>query len=82
MPSLKSRHQNTCGDTKVTLAKSNIYNNGTQAAIKAGLSERSATSIANENLTKPDIQKYIQDKTAPNFLQEGIVARDKKFQHR
>ena len=29
--------------------------NATQAAIRAGYSEKSARSIANENLTKPDI---------------------------
>lgn len=35
--------------------------NGTQAAIRAGYSEKTAKSIANENLTKPDIQTYIQE---------------------
>jgi len=34
--------------------------NGTQAAIRAGYSQRTARSIANENLTKPDIKKRIQ----------------------
>lgn len=34
--------------------------NGTQAAIRSGYSEKTATSIAAENLTKPDIQKYLQ----------------------
>lgn len=45
--------------------------NGTQAAIRAGYSEKTARSIANENLTKPDIQEYIQK------LQEGIAKRNK-----
>lgn len=45
--------------------------NATQAAIRAGYSEKTARSIANENLTKPDIQKYIQD------LQAGIQKRNK-----
>jgi phage terminase small subunit len=44
--------------------------NGTQAAIRAGYSEKTARSIANENLTKPDIQEYIQK------LQEGIAKRN------
>jgi phage terminase small subunit len=44
--------------------------NATQAAIRAGYSEKSARSIANENLTKPDIQQYIQE------LQEGIQKRN------
>lgn len=35
--------------------------NGTQAAIRAGYSEKTAKSIANENLTKPDIQTYIKE---------------------
>lgn len=34
--------------------------NGTQAAIKAGYSERSARQIAAENMTKPVIQSTIQ----------------------
>ncbi len=35
--------------------------NATQAAIKAGYNSKSARSIGSENLTKPDIQKYIQE---------------------
>jgi len=34
--------------------------NATQAAIRAGYSEKTAYSIGQENLTKPDIQKAIQ----------------------
>lgn len=34
--------------------------NATRAAIRAGYSEKTARKIANENLTKPDIQEYIQ----------------------
>lgn len=34
--------------------------NATQAAIRAGYSEKTARSMANENLTKPDIQKEIK----------------------
>ena len=45
--------------------------NATQAAIRAGYSQKTARSIANENLTKPDIQKYIQE------LQEGIKKRNR-----
>ncbi|MFN8502350.1 terminase small subunit [Kouleothrix sp.] len=36
--------------------------NGTQAAIKAGYSEHTAQSIATENLTKPLIQAYINER--------------------
>ena len=36
--------------------------NATQAAIRAGYSEKNARNIASENLAKPNIQKYIQDR--------------------
>lgn len=39
--------------------------NGTQAAIKAGFSERSARTYAAQTLAKSNIQKYIHDQTAP-----------------
>ena len=35
--------------------------NATQAAIRAGYSEKTAKSIGQENLTKPDIAKAIQE---------------------
>jgi len=35
--------------------------NGTQAAIRAGYSKRSAKEIASENLTKPNIKKWIEE---------------------
>ena len=35
--------------------------NGTEAAIKAGYSEKTARFIANENLTKPYIKNYIDE---------------------
>ncbi|WP_166168006.1 terminase small subunit [Acinetobacter sp. SA01] len=35
--------------------------NATQAAIRAGYSEKTAKSVGHENLTKPDIQKAIQE---------------------
>jgi len=36
--------------------------NATEAAIKAGYSKKTARSIGQENLTKPDIKKYIKTK--------------------
>ena len=36
--------------------------NATQAAIRAGYSEKNARSIASENMTKPNIKKYIDDR--------------------
>ncbi len=35
--------------------------NATQAAIRAGYSEKAARSIGQENLTKPDIKSYIDE---------------------
>ena len=40
-----------------------ISSNATDAAIKAGYSKKTATKIASENLTKPDIISYIKEKT-------------------
>lgn len=37
--------------------------NATEAAIKAGYSEKTAKSIGSENLTKPDILEYIQSRS-------------------
>ncbi len=36
--------------------------NATQAAIRAGYSAKTAYSIGNENLTKPEIEAYIKEK--------------------
>lgn len=38
--------------------------NATQAAIRAGFSEKTAKSIASEYLTKPDIKEYISERMA------------------
>lgn len=37
-----------------------IDENATQAAIRAGYSKKTAKSIGSENLSKPDIQEYIE----------------------
>jgi phage terminase small subunit len=39
-----------------------ISGNATQAAILAGYSKKTARSIGQENMTKPDIKKYIDDR--------------------
>ena len=46
--------------------------NGTQAAIRAGYSERTARSIATENLAKPYIKEYI-DKRLKEMENERIA---------
>lgn len=38
--------------------------NATQAAIRAGYSEKNARNIASENLTKPNIKQYIDERMA------------------
>lgn len=39
-----------------------VSGNATDAALKAGYSERTARSVGSENLTKPDIKNYIDEK--------------------
>lgn len=41
-----------------------IDTNATQAAIRAGYSEKTAYSIGNENLNKPEIRAYIDERLA------------------
>lgn len=48
--------------------------NGTQAAIRAGYSKRSARSIAAENLTKPDILKRIEELQEDLRKKAGLTA--------
>lgn len=47
--------------------------NGTQAAIRAGYSEKTARQIATENLTKPAIQAYIQQIIKQEFDKRFIT---------
>lgn len=47
--------------------------NATEAAIKAGYSKKTAYSIGNENLKKPEIKKYIQDRVAEK--EEKMIAK-------
>ena len=54
MNNLTPKQQRFCEEYAVDL-------NATQAAIRAGYSFKTARSIGQENLTKPDIQKYIQN---------------------
>lgn len=48
--------------------------NATQAAIRAGYSARTAKSIGQENLTKPDIQAGIAAKQQERAARTGITA--------
>jgi len=55
-----------------------VDGNATAAAIRAGYSERSARSIAHENMTKPDIQAVLTERRGVvaerlQITQEGVV---------
>lgn len=49
-----------------------ISRNATEAAIKAGYSKKTARSIGNENLTKPDISEYIKKRTEELFNERSM----------
>ncbi len=48
--------------------------NGTQAAINAGYSPKTAYSTANENLNKPEIKRAIAEQTAKGLAKVGLSA--------
>ena len=54
--------------------------NATEAAIKAGYSEKTAYSIGNENLKKPVIQNYI-DKRLKQLEDERIAKADEVLKY-
>ena len=57
MAKLTAKQQRFCDEYLIDL-------NATQAAIRAGYSERTAYSIGEENLRKPELKKYIDDRMA------------------
>jgi phage terminase small subunit len=54
-----------------------INGNATQAAILAGYSEKTARSIGQENLTKPDIKKYIDERL--DELESSKIAKQEEI---
>lgn len=54
--------------------------NATQAAIRAGYSEKNANNIASENLAKPNIKKYISDRMAEK-ASELIATQDEVLKY-
>ena len=54
---LNDKQQRFCDEYLIDL-------NATQAAIRAGYSEKTAYSIGNENLKKPEIKAYIEQRMA------------------
>lgn len=57
MAKLTAKQQRFCDEYLIDL-------NATQAAIRAGYSEKNARSIASENLSKPNIREYIDARMA------------------
>lgn len=57
MAKLTDRQKRFCDEYLIDL-------NATQAAIRAGYSEKAARQIATENMTKPSIQEYISNRMA------------------
>lgn len=53
--------------------------NATEAARRAGYNQKSARQIATENLTKPSIMAYIQERTAP-IEEKRIASGDEVLQ--
>jgi phage terminase small subunit len=57
MAKMTPKQQRFCDEYLIDL-------NATQAAIRAGYSEKNARNIASENLAKPDIKQYIDERMA------------------
>lgn len=57
MARMTAKQQRFCDEYLIDL-------NATQAAIRAGYSAKNARNIASENLAKPNIKKYIEDRMA------------------
>lgn len=57
MAKLTAKQQRFCDEYLIDL-------NAKQAAIRAGYSEKAAKSIGQENLTKPDLKTYIENRMA------------------
>ena len=55
-----------------------ISGNATQAAIKAGYSEKTANRIATENLSKPVIKAYVDKRLAE--LEDAKIAKQEEVE--
>lgn len=63
---LTDKQQRFCDEYLIDL-------NGTQAAIRAGYSKKTARQMAAENLSKPDIKEYIEKRMAEK--EEALIAK-------
>lgn len=69
VPKLTAKQKRFCEEYLIDL-------NATQAAIRAGYREKNARSQACENLTKPDIQQYMQELIRSRSERTGTSADD------
>lgn len=67
MSKLTDKQQKFCEEYLIDL-------NATQAAIRAGYSEKTAKEIGCENLTKPNIAEYISEKQKESSHRNAITA--------
>ncbi len=70
----KSNRKNKLSHKQERFCKEYVANghNGTQAAISAGYSKKTAKVIAMENLTKPNINEFIEKLEAPVLKKLGL----------
>ena len=64
---LTAKQQTFCDEYLIDL-------NATQAAIRAGYSKKTAKSIGQENLTKPDIAEYIEQRLSDRVERTEVTA--------
>lgn len=69
MPKLTEKQKRFCEEYLIDL-------NATQAALRAGYSKRTAYSIGDENLKKPEIQNYLSELMKKRSERTGIKADD------
>lgn len=67
MPKLTDKQKRFCEEYLIDL-------NATQAAIRAGYSEKTADRIANQNLRKIEVQQYVQKLMTERSEQTGVTA--------
>lgn len=67
MPKLTEKQKRFCEEYLIDL-------NATQAALRAGYSQRTAYSIGDENLKKPEIQNYLKELMKQRSERTGISA--------
>lgn len=73
MAKMTAKQKRFCDEYLISL-------NATQAAIKAGYSEKNARNIASENLAKPNVKQYIDERIAEKES-ELIASQDEVLRY-